>query len=52
MEPMIGVGRGINQRRGNLGREVGFVTQAQDLTLWFCWRENVRTVRERLAFSS
>src|SRR6202023_614806 len=47
VKPMIGVGRGINQRRANLGRKIGFVTRAQDRTLWFGSREDVRTDRER-----
>jgi hypothetical protein len=35
MKAMIGVGCGIDERRGNVGREVGVVTQAQIRTLWF-----------------
>jgi hypothetical protein len=35
---MIGVGRWINQRRGNIGRKVGFDGRVHDRTLWFALR--------------
>src|SRR6266404_5576610 len=40
VKAMIGIGGGIDQRRGNVGWEVGGVTQAQDRTLRFAklWR--------------
>jgi hypothetical protein len=46
MKAMIGVGRGIDQRRGNVGREVGVVAQVQSRTLWFSLHESLALVRQ------
>jgi hypothetical protein len=35
MKAMIGVSGRIHQRRGDVVRNVGFGTQAQNRTLWF-----------------
>ncbi len=46
MKAMIGIGCRIHQRRGNVGRKIGFDGRAHNRTLRFSWRERLAPASE------